>query len=291
MNQGGSGSDAHPRQTRPDSEMRTILRKSVYQMLRPLIRVLIRHGISHSEFSGWARHVYVNEAANDPSLDKPPSQSHIAIVTGINRKEVRKLLEAPLDADPGPAKFNRATRVVTGWLQDSEFQNRDGNPAALAYGTDDAPFNRLVKRYGGDVPARAVLNELLRSGTIAKKADNLFSLIEHAYVPQKSPEEMLTLFGQHSTDLLNTLDYNLDPAHHDKRLQLSVVYDNVPEEALETFRSLSSDKALALLKELDKHLSQQDRDVNPSVTGSDRYRAGLGVYLIQDRQRSEENED
>lgn len=270
--------------------MHATLQKAVTRMLAPLVRVLLRHGVSHAEFASWAKQSYVEEAHKHFGIDgKSPTVSRLAIVTGINRKEVKRILDLPADVVPAVAKHNRAIRVVTGWLQDSEYNNSKGKPLALTYGDADCGFNQLVKRYGGDVPARAVLDELLRVGTVSEEK-NLISLVTKGYVPHESEEAMLDLFATSARDLLTTLDHNVS-GEGKSRLQMSVAYDDVGKEGLEAFRKLSSKKALALLQDLDTALSKHDRTKNPSAGGEGRFRTGLGVYLIEEAVEDEQSED
>lgn len=261
--------------------MHATLQKAVTRMLAPLVRVLLRHGISHAEFASWAKQTYVEEANDHFGIDdKKPTVSRLAIVTGINRKEVKRILELPADAEPGIAKHNRAIRVVTGWLQDSEFNNAKGEPLPLMYGDASSTFNILVKRYGGDVPARAVLDELTRVGTVTEDGKEI-TLAAKGYVPHESEEAMLELFATSARDLLNTLDHNVSGVGQ-PHLQMSVAYDDISAESVDAFRKLSSKKALELLQHLDKELAPQDRTKNPEVGGTGRYRTGLGVYFIEE---------
>ena len=94
-------------------------------------------------------------------------------------------------------------------------------------------------------------------------------------------EQMLEIFGSSSSDLLDTIDHNLSHGSDDSKLQLNVVYDNLPEEALAEFRQLADKKSMELLQELDAYLSKHDRDANKKSKGTGKFRAGLGVYLIE----------
>lgn len=258
------------------------LQKSVTHMLQPLVRLLLRHGVTHAEFSDWTKNVFVNQAENNFKVnDKKPTVSRIAIVTGINRKEVKRIQELPSEPTPLPAKHNRAARVVTGWLQDERFHNKSGQTRPLEYGDPAKDFNLLVKEYSGDVPARAVLDELIRVGTVSKSDDGRVTLIRAAYVPHESKEDMLNIFGESTADLLETLDHNIASSADNSRLQLSVVYDNLSAESVKEFKALSKSKATNLLQELDRFLSSQDRDLTEQTSSKDRYRAGLGLYLIE----------
>ena len=265
--------------------MHQSLQKAVTRVLTPLVRLLLRHGVSHAEFSNWAKQAYVDVAAAHFGIDgKPPSVSRIAIVTGINRKEVKRIRDLPADVDTGVSKHNRAVRVVTGWLQDREFLTSRGRPQVLSYGDPEDSFNRLVRRHGGDVPARAMLDELVRVGTVENEGGRV-TLMRQGYVPHESEEAMLDLFATSATDLLTTLDHNLSN-EGERRLQMSVAYDNVTAEGIEAFRALGAKRGLALLRELDAVLREHDRDVNPAASTDSPdepgRRAGLGLYLIED---------
>lgn len=258
--------------------MSSKLQKAVTRVLSPLVRLLLRHGVSHGEFSSWAKQAYVTEASQHFGLnEKTPTVSRMAIVTGINRKEVKRLLELPAEIEPGIAKHNRALRVVTGWLQDAEFHT-DGKPTALTYGDTSDSFNELVRRYGGDVPARALLDELVRVGTVNQVGSQV-KLMTQGYVPHESQEAMLDLFATSASDLLETLEFNLSDVNHN-RLQLSVAYDNVSDEGLQAFKTLGRDKAMVLLRELDEWLKQHDLGDKPTDSGIQN-RVGLGLYLIE----------
>lgn len=260
--------------------MHESLQKAVTQVLSPLVRLLLRHGVSHAEFANWAKQAYVNEASTHFGIgNKTPTVSRIAIVTGINRKEVKRIRDLPAEVNTGAAKYNRAVRVVTGWLQDQEFQDESGQPQTLIYGDADDSFNLLVKRYGGDVPARALLDELVRVGTATHESGRV-QLQHKGYVPHESETALLEIFATSASDLLETLDHNLSDSS-ERRLQMSVAYDNVTNEGRSHFRKISADKAMKLLRQLDTELSPFDRNANPETEGEGRHRIGLGLYLIE----------
>ncbi|MBX2880463.1 MAG: hypothetical protein KTR32_11050 [Granulosicoccus sp.] len=270
--------------------MHQSLQKAVTRVLRPLARLLLRYGVSHAEFSNWAKQAYIHEAEANFGIDgKPPTVSRIAIVTGINRKEVKRIRELPDDVDTGVSKHNRAIRVVTGWLQDKQFLDSRKKPKVLTFGEPDDSFNQLVKLHGGDVPARAMLDELVRVGTVENN-DGAVKLLQKGYVPKHSESAMLDIFSTSASDLLNTLDHNL--AHPEQsRLQMSVAYDSVSSKGVAEFKKISTDQAMKLLRSLDQKLSEFDHDANPDAHGDGSFRVGLGVYFIDDVVKESESDD
>ena len=270
--------------------MHESLQKAVTSVLQPLVRLLLRHGVSHAEFCNWAKQAYVDQAATHFGIDgKKPTVSRISIVTGINRKEVKRIRELPSAVNTGVSKHNRAVRVVTGWLQDKDFCDSRNRPRVLDYGDPQDSFNQLVLRHGGDVPARAMLDELKRVGTVSH-TNGRVKLLHKGYVPHHSESALLDLFSTSATDLLTTLEHNLTHTEQ-RRLQMSVAYDRVSSEGIEVFRKLSADQAMDLLRALDASLSQYDKDANPSLEDEGEHRVGLGVYFIEDVVRESQTDE
>ncbi len=262
----------------------SVIYKALYKLLRPLIKILLEHGISASEFTEVVRRVYVNVAETDFQIPgKKQSTSRISVVTGLNRTEVARIREISEQEpeDAGWLFHNRAARVVSGWCGDKAYQ-RKGKPADLPLEGEVGSFSALVKYYSGGMPVRAVLDELLRVGTAKKMEDGKIRLCQEVYVPHQSSEELLRFMGEAASDLLSTIQHNLNSSVEDSRLQLSVAYDNLPEEAVDKFKQLSRDEAILLLKQWDRWLAQFDRDANPEIQGSGRSRAGVGIYFFEE---------
>jgi len=272
------------------------------KVLRPLVRLLLRNGVAYADFSDVARRVFVEVASEDFGLPgRKQSVSRVSVLTGVNRKEVKRLLEEPEQPEDITKDNNRAARVVSGWMRDKEFKTGKGNsakPKKLDWGNNlEGGFEDLVKRYSGDMTARAILDELLRVGAVSlDKKKTTVTLLANGYVPSGNNEELLRLSGDSIKDLLSTIDHNLGDDKQATRLQLGVAYDDVPTNGVELFRNLSNEKSLELLNELDQFLSKQDRSVNPKVKGTGRYRTGLGIYYFEeplddDQQDGEVEED
>ncbi len=252
--------------------------------MRPLIRILLKHGVSHAEFCELAKLLYVDVADAEFLLEgRKQSTSRVSVLTGLNRKEVtrvKKVLESNIYHEP--VSQNRASRVISGWLQDERFQTSEGKSADLLIEGDEGSFSQLIKIYSGDMPLRSVLDELLRVGAVEKLANGTIHLCSRAYVPQHSTEEKLRLMGIGTADLLNTLDHNLESTLKESRLQLTVSYENLPKEIIPQFKKLSEKESYTLLAMLDKWLAEYDRETNPEVEGTGHYRAGIGIYYFEE---------
>ncbi|RLJ16991.1 hypothetical protein DJ031_16160 [bacterium endosymbiont of Escarpia laminata] len=265
------------------NEIQKTLTAAILKLLRPLVRLLLRNGMSYGDFADLSRWVFMDVAEKEFTLpERKQSVSRISVITGLTRKEVSRLQKIETPDDSAIAQqYNRAARVIAGWLRDSRFHTSKGTPAELSFDSGVDSFTALAKEHSGDIPPRAILDELLRVGTVEQNEDGNIRLLMEAFVPRTGEKDKLHILGTDVHLLLSTIDHNLRLGDSDPRYQRKVAYDNLPEEALPRFREMSAKKAQALLVELDRHLSAQDRDLNPKVKGSGRKQAGIGIYYFE----------
>ena len=261
-------------------------------LLRPLVRILLRHGIPFDVLAAVARRVYVHVAAEEFVLPgRKQTTSRVSILTGLTRKEVRRItMAADVEDQEATDRYNRAARVMAGWIRDKNFQGKSGAPLALPVEGKTASFGALVRCYSGDMPVRAMLDELLRAGAVRKTRDGCIRLQARFYVPEKSETEKLHILGTDTADLIATIAHNLK-TQTVPRFQRKVMYDNVPVEAVQEFQRLSAERAQAFLEGIDRWLARRDRDVNPTVNGTGRKRVGMGLYYFEDDVQSPQQKD
>lgn len=186
------------------------LKSALALVLRPLFRMLLRHAVSFGAFEEIAKRIYVQVAMDDFAIPgKKPSISRASILSGMTRKEVQYVLSRPLDVSMDSAdRYNRAARVLTGWLRDPDFVDASGAPRALD-ADGGLGFATLVRRYSGDMPVRAVLDEFVRVGAVSQRDDGRLELVTRAYVPQRSTVDKIGILGTDVADLIGTIDHNL----------------------------------------------------------------------------------
>lgn len=257
---------------------------AIVRMLRPLVRVLLAYGLSFKAFADLARRAYVDVALHEFRLPaRKQTVSRVSILTGLSRKEVQRVLQDPEAYEAGAsASYNRAVRVIAGWVRDRAFTDSHDRPIPLPLENGPNSFSSLVRRYSGDMPAKAVLDELLRVGAVERVDDDHVRLVSRAYVPRASEIDKLAILGTDVADLIGTIGHNLEYGAADPYFQRKVMYDNLPVEALAEFRGLSAERAQKLLERLDEWLATHDRDVTPQSTGTGRVRAGIGVYYFEE---------
>lgn len=258
---------------------------AILRLLRPLVRILLRNGVSFGTFADLIKGIYIDVAEKEFRIKgRKQSISRISILTGLSRKEIMRVRQLSKPEDlPSRERYNRAARVISAWRREQEFLDAEGNPLPLPMEGSGASFSELVKRFSGDVPPRAILDELIRVGAIQRSEDGSILLLVRAYIPDTDDADKLFILGTDVGDLISTIAHNLKPDDAiGPFFQRKVSYDSLPDEVLPQFRELSARKAQSFLEDLDQWLARHDRDVNPKVKGSGRNRAGLGIYYFEE---------
>jgi hypothetical protein len=264
---------------------------AVLRLLRPLARILLRHGVSFSTFSDLAKWTYVDVATREFGIEgRKQSTSRVSVITGLSRREVMRVRKLPRpDVTAGTEKHNRAARVIAAWRREGDFHDSSGNPAPLPMEGAGATFSELVKRFSGNVPPRAILDELIHVDAVERRQDGKIGLLARAYIPRKIEAHKLNILGTDVQHLIATIDHNLNPDTTDPIFQRKVAYDNLPDEILPEFRRRFAKKAQALLESADHWLAQRDRDLTPTVRGNGRNRAGFGIFFFEKSHSEKEN--
>ena len=265
------------------------LSAAVERLLEPLVQLLIRNGVAHGAFSEIAKKVYVDVAAEEERIaGRKQTVSRMSILTGLTRKEVSRLLKLPTTSDAEPAaRYNRAARVITGWIRDEQFQDEAGEPRPLRLDGEEPSFATLVKSYSGDVPPRAMLDELERVGAVRRSEDGVLTLEVRGYLPRSGEGQKLQILGSDVAGLISTIRHNLDAAPTEAFYQRKVFYDNLRRDCLPALRQLAAKHGQALLERLDAWMSEHDMDGDPQEAELGGKRAGIGVYYFEENDEPE----
>ena len=259
------------------------LSEAAQAVLRPLVRILLRNGVAYGAFAELTRRVYAEVAEREFALaGRKQTVSRISTLTGLTRKEVTRIQseEGPSQADN--ERYNRPARVIGGWVREKRYHDRRGRPAELPMEGDARSFAALVREFSGDIPPRAMADELARVGAIEIMPDGKVRLLTRAYIPRGDQVEKLGILGADVADLIRTIDHNLTCAPGEAYFQRRVSYDNIPREMLPTLTKQLSRKAQSCLESMDRVLAAADRDRSPAVKGTGRARTGVGIYYFEE---------
>jgi hypothetical protein len=269
----------------PSKNVTHALSEAAQSVLRPLVRVLLRNGIPYGAFAEMARRAYVETAEKEFALPgKKQTVSRISTITGLTRKEVTRIQASETPGGGTDAeRYNRPARVIGGWVRNKAYHDRKGHPADLPMDGETKSFTALVREFSGDIPVRAIADELARVGAIEILPNGNVRLVTRAYIPRGDQADKIGILGADVADLIRTIDHNLTCAPDEAYFQRRVSYDNIPREALPALTRTLSRKAQSCLESMDRTLAAVDRDRSPSVKGTGRVRTGVGIYYFEER--------
>jgi hypothetical protein len=257
---------------------------AVSTLLRPLVRVLLARGVAFHSFAELARRAYVEVAETDFAIEgKPQTASRVSVLTGLSRKDVARIKASAYQAmGPEQRRMNRAARVVSAWTRHfSRPSGRRRIAQNLPFEGGAESFSALVKRYSGDMPARTVLDELIRVGAAVEEEDGKLRLVQQSYLPVKDEAQKLLMLGTDVADLISVIGHNLDAAPDQALFQRKTTYNNLSQEFLPNLRGRLAQEAQSLLEKYDRSLAQHDRDENPRAAGTGRKRVVFGIYYLE----------
>lgn len=254
-----------------------VLSAALLRLLRPLVRILLRHGMPYGSFAELARKAYVEEGfALVEESGKRPTVSSVSGLTGLTRKETKRLREMEfLDDEASTQRYSRAIRVISGWISDTRFHTGAGAPAVLPREGEGASFASLVREFSGDIPPAAMLSVLESSGTVSVDQHGV-TLQARAYLPEAAPKEKIDILGADVAELIASIGHNLTAEPDERHFQRKVSNVLVHPDAVPLFRKLSNRKSQQLLEEYHGWLSQHE--ISRADTEAAAAYVAVGIY-------------
>lgn len=256
------------------------LRLALRMMMKPLIRLLISQGVTHSEFSEAAKEVYVEMAIRHFMVDERINQSRVAVITGLTRKEVKRVLVRAQRSEYHSSSFSRPSRLLTGWHSDPKFIGPYGVPLDLPYDSDDksvSTFKDLVKIFGADMSAKAMLDILVGSGAVVESDSGVYRPVRRSFEPTPLSPELLERFGYVAHDFFSTAARNIEKTRSEDKLVERVVRANRPlsKTGIRKLSEYLKEHGQRFLENIDNWIvALKDED----VPEEEKANTGLGMY-------------
>lgn len=270
-------------------------------LVRPIIRLALRNGLTFRQFSEMCKAQYVDVASSDYGVDgRETNISRIALLSGINRKDIKRLkdsLKNNQDILNGHTP-DRISRILSGWFTDPIYLSEADTPAILPL-EGQVSFNSLVKQYGGDIAAVTLVREFKRSAVIEEIEPGQFKVLKRYFIPNldpstpEIPESTNPQAILHASNILNdhvnTIFHNLylnDKSQNNlKRFERRTTNTNVDESIIDDFKLMIEEKAQQFLEDVDSWLSDRES----CDTSKAKIRLGIGSYWIEEHNRTSNN--
>jgi len=264
--------------------------KALKDILYPFVHLLMKVGISFPQLAEMLKEIYVDVADKHFQLEnKNQTQTRLSFLTGVHRKDVKRFQTRDSNTKE-PENINIGVKLVSLWINDPRFLDKDNNPLKLPLKGETSSFDELVKIVcKQDIRSRVVLDEWLNSGVVTLN-DNIVELCTEAYIPKESPKEKAFFLGHNIGDHLRAASQNLF-SDTPEFFERCVYYDNLSEESIAELQSLVNDHGMSLLKSLNDRASELSKiDAKREDVLTDR-RINIGLYLYhQSSEKIKQNE-
>ncbi len=225
------------------------------QVLRPLVRLLLDHGIGLPVLVDLLKEIYVNVAERDfPSKRRAQSDSRVSVMTGVHRKDVRRLRRQTAPVQPAPPSMLVGGQLLARWTGHRDYLDARGKPLKLARLRRDGgarSFEALAETVSRDVGPRAMLDELIRLGIARLEKGDRVSLSPAAFAPRPDVDESAFTFGKNLHDHLAAVAHNLR-GDAQPFLERSVHYSNLSAEAVAELAKLAEQVAMKGLHQVSR---------------------------------------
>ena len=256
------------------------------------MRLLIARSLTFPWAANLLRSVYVDVALREfPVGDKRQTDSRITLLTGVHRKDVKRLRAPSRGGAVAPRAASLGSQLIARWTALPEYRDAHGAPrplARLATAGEEHSFESLVRSINTDIRPRVVLDEWLRLGLVRIDEHDRVCLDVQAFIPSEGSDEMAYFFGRNLHDHLAAAVHNM-LGEPEPFLDRSVNYNNLTRDSLQELNELGRQRAMEVLQELNaRALHLQQRDAGAAEAS---LRFNLGIYLFNEDQAPADEPD
>jgi hypothetical protein len=267
------------------SLIKTSALKACRHFMLPIARFLLKNGVGYREFTEISKLAFVQVASEDYGIrGRRTNMSRISIMTGLNRKEIRRIRDRieneDWELDPS---LSKPVSVLGEWFTSKNYLGPKGGPRALPYETKDggASFSGLVREVGGDIPPGAMLTELIRAGCVKEVRAGVWKAVKRQYTPRAIDVFLVQRFGECLHDLAETMSKNMDQVNPDDRLfEFRAWANGIDKKSTPKLRKIVASQGEAYLESIDdwlgEHVSKDD-----GASAESTVRCGVGVYYFE----------
>lgn len=238
------------------------MEKILIAALTPLARLCLRRGVKVQSFLEAAKRAFVAGAeAELRELGSKPSISRVAAMTGLQRKDIKRLHTA---SESSPAVNHFLARVLGRWSSDPAFCDTTGSPRPLSLTGDDEEFATLVSSVSTDLSPYTALFELERLGAVQREKGSV-RLVTPSLEISRDEQAGLRLLAEDITHLTSCVSTNLSPTTTVPNLHARTQYDNIAPSAVADIKRWVLERGAEFHRDIRAHLARFDRDLNPTL--------------------------
>lgn len=268
----------------PQASPSPVLVKALRKVLRPLVRLMVSHGITLPYLIEMLKSLLVEVVDKDFRIGaKPATDSRISLLSGVHRKDVNRLRREGLELqEKMPAAVSLGAQLVAQWLGNALYADAEGKPKRLPRYVSEGgavSFEALVSGVNSDIRSRVVLDEWLRLGVVHLDDDRMVCLNTQAFIPAKGFDEKAFYFGHNLHDHAAAATHNL-LGNSPPFLDRSVHYMNLDKATVDRMAAQSEKLGMQALLAVNKSALASE----PALQSDEsmRHRMTFGIYFYSE---------
>ena len=266
--------------------IKSAVQAALLRMLDPLIRMMLSAGLGIGDFISVVKVAYVRAARDQGRSTRGegrPHVSRISVVTGLTRAEVTAILknEGEDEHRTSDRGRHRAERVLSGWWNDPDFQNKNGEPAFLPLTGARQSFKALIDRYSNEPRPSPILDELMRVGAVKRRSDGTVQAVSRTYATVRWSSDGLEALGEQLREHCATLVHNLENPSRPRFVRRVANTQLDPRYLPILVRDI--DQQLETMADtFDDAVNARSRTLNPGTEAQDAVKLSIAMYVYEE---------
>ena len=195
---------------------RTALLEAIEELLRPLMRSVLKFGLSHADLVEVVRGLYI-AAVRDQLVEqnRPVTVARLALMAGVTRSEAENIVEnrkrRQFARVENTSRVDRLSSLLSVWHDDSRFSTPYGAPLDLSLSPERSfkTFDDLLAASAIGLDRETVLDALVTAGCIETHDDKFVRCVSRTFIPSGVDVSGISRLGRFGGALNATIAHNL----------------------------------------------------------------------------------
>ncbi len=265
----------------PEDPAQQALGAALAGLMASVGRLAVGRGLPYAAAEELLKQAFVQAASEaHPGLPEHRKVSRISTTTGINRREVTRLVQQRAEQAaraPVPAPRSPASQLFAHWRASPAWRDAAGQPRVLPRLGTAPSFEALAQEVTRDVHPRSLLDELLRLGLAQwDQAADTVALARETFTVRGDVARQLGYLGGNVGDHLSAAVANVLGGDDRRHFEQAVFASGLSAESIEAVRPVVQAHWQSLLQALVPLLEARvaaDEKLDPPPQG--RVRVGL----------------
>lgn len=266
-----------------------LFQRVLARLLKPIAKIMIAYNVTLNAATDALKHALYEAAVSD---NNKTTDSRVSLLTGLHRKDVRRLRENPSEHGKR-SLINSGSLIVGIWSGNENFQSDDGKPLPLLRQGKDKQlgFNDLVRISKVDIPVSTLLDAMIEERIVEHdNSTDQYTLVTGAFLATSDDNLKLDAFEKNLAAHLDAASWNLlKDQSESARFERALHVNKLSNESIYALENEARKLTQGVLETLNrKALVLQEQDVGDK---SNNRRFSIGAYILTTDNKTTKPED